>query len=89
MRRIIPALIVAAAAMMFDPEVAGAYGAPWCAVLNYGMGSAYWDCQYSSLQACVPNVLAGNRGFCNPNPAYYGETRPLPKRYNRHRRAPY
>jgi hypothetical protein len=30
----------------------------------------YWDCQYNSLEACVPNVLSGNRGFCNVNPAF-------------------
>jgi hypothetical protein len=30
----------------------------------------YWDCQYNSLEDCVPNVLSGNRGFCNVNPAF-------------------
>jgi hypothetical protein len=46
-----------------------AYGdAPWCAVINIGQGTVYWDCQYRTFEACYPNVLAGNRGFCNVNP---------------------
>jgi IS30 family transposase len=31
--------------------------APWCAVIQLGKDAAYWDCQYWSLEACVPNVL--------------------------------
>jgi hypothetical protein len=60
-------------AMLFDLRPAPAAGhAPWCAVLNMGPGDAYWDCQYASSEACRPNVLAGNRGFCNPNPRFEG-----------------
>ena len=48
-----------------------AYGdAPWCAVVNIGTGEMYWDCQYQTFDACWPNVIAGNRGFCNVNPTY-------------------
>jgi len=54
-----------------QPAFAQLYGpAPWCAVVNVGMGNMYWDCQYWSVQQCAPNVLAGNRGFCNPNPSF-------------------
>ena len=42
--------------------------APWCAVINMGDGDVHWDCEYNSVEQCVPNVLAGNRGFCNVNP---------------------
>ena len=41
--------------------------APWCAVLSMGYGNSVWDCRYSSIEQCRPNVLAGNRGFCSPN----------------------
>ena len=41
--------------------------APWCAVVNL-KGDVYWDCQYRTVEECVPNVLAGNRGYCNLNP---------------------
>ncbi len=85
MSRIISALVVAIAAMAFDLRSVQAYEAPWCAVISVGTGSAYWDCEYASLEACVPNVLAGNRGFCNLNPAYYGGERPHRKHYARRR----
>jgi hypothetical protein len=45
--------------------------APWCAVIQIGTGGVHWDCYYNTVEACVPNVLAGNRGFCGMNP-YYG-----------------
>lgn len=72
-------LIVAAVfvtAMLFDLRPAPAGNAPWCAVISLGTGSSYWDCQYASIEACRPNVIAGNRGFCNPNPAYNGPVEP-------------
>lgn len=49
---------------------AGYGDAPWCAVINIGPGEVYWDCQYRTFEACAPNVVAGNRGFCNVNPTY-------------------
>jgi len=62
---------VALAGVSFGPT-AQAYEAPWCAVIEAGKGSAYWDCQYRSFEDCYRrgNILAGNRGFCNPSPYY-------------------
>ena len=58
-----------AAAMGADIPMSHAFGdAPWCAVISLGYGEIYWDCQYQTVEACVPNVIAGNRGFCNLNP---------------------
>jgi Protein of unknown function (DUF3551) len=67
-------IIFAAAALAFltfclQPAAAVYYEAPWCAVLGMGKG-VYWDCQYQSFEACRPNVLAGNRGWCNQNPYF-------------------
>jgi hypothetical protein len=45
--------------------------ARWCAVVAVGTGGVHWDCYYNTVEACTPNVLAGNRGFCGLNP-YYG-----------------
>jgi hypothetical protein len=45
--------------------------APWCAVIQVGTGGVHYDCYYANVEACVPNVLAGNRGFCAMNP-YFG-----------------
>ena len=44
--------------------------APWCAVVDIGFGEIEWDCHYQTIEQCRPNVLAGNRGFCNLNPYY-------------------
>ena len=64
-------VVALATAMWFGTSSSRAYGdAPWCAVINTGQGSVYWDCQYPTFGACyyLGNILAGNRGFCNLNP---------------------
>jgi hypothetical protein len=54
---------------MFDPPAIVASGnAPWCAITEIGDGDGAWDCQYQTVEECVPSVLAGNRGHCSPNP---------------------
>ncbi|MGB6285585.1 MAG: hypothetical protein WBG18_14385 [Xanthobacteraceae bacterium] len=66
--KLIVGLIVIVAATWFGTSSGRAYGgAPWCAVYSIGK-DAYWDCQYRTVEECVPNVIAGNRGFCNLNP---------------------
>jgi hypothetical protein len=71
MMRLVLAAAVSAAALCFNAPVSRAFEhGPWCAVVNLGDGNRYWDCQYNSLEECVPNVLSGNRGFCNVNPAF-------------------
>jgi hypothetical protein len=58
-----------AVGLMFDTPASDASGdAPWCAVTEIGDGDGAWNCQYQTVEECVPNVLAGNRGHCNPNP---------------------
>mgnify|MGYP001556114819 CR=1 FL=1 len=54
--------------------------APWCAVYSWGLGDTRWDCSYPTLESCVPTILAGTRGFCNPNPRYQP---PEPRRLRR------
>jgi len=52
---------------------AQSYGnAPWCAVQDLGAGDVVWDCEFRSAAECAPNVVAGNRGFCNINPYWTG-----------------
>jgi len=43
---------------------------PWCAVVDQGAGNMMWECYYQTIAECQPNVLAGNRGFCQRNPYY-------------------
>jgi hypothetical protein len=84
-------ILVAAAALAsvsFSPGHAVGAAASWCAVIEVGQGSVYWDCQYSSFDDCYRrgNILAGNRGFCNQSPYYvagYAEQRQTRKRGNR------
>jgi Protein of unknown function (DUF3551) len=48
-------------------QPAAADEASWCAVSKDG---DHWNCQYRSIEECRPSVLAGNRGWCNPNPYF-------------------
>src|SRR5262249_1451215 len=62
--------IGAAVTCLGAPSSRAGGNAPWCAVINIGTGTVYWDCQYPTFEACyhLGNILAGNRGFCNLNP---------------------
>jgi hypothetical protein len=62
-------------------SLAQAY-APWCAVMETGGGSVQRECVYDSIEDCAPNVIAGNRGFCQRNPFY----RAVPAQYPPYRR---
>jgi len=74
MMRIVLSVAAAAAALCLSPSPGRAQysgEARWCAVVSIGTGGVHWDCYYNTVEACVPNVLGGNRGFCQLNP-YYG-----------------
>jgi hypothetical protein len=88
MVRTILVAAVALSSVSLVPRHAEASEAPWCAVISYGLGSEYWDCQYRSFDECLSkgNILAGNRGFCNPSPYYVGRP-PAEHRQPRKRRA--
>src|SRR5262249_24405656 len=62
----------ALASVSFSPGHAESTHASWCAVIGTGRDSVYWDCQHNSFEDCyrIGNILAGNRGFCNPSPYY-------------------
>jgi hypothetical protein len=65
--------------LQFAPAIAKAQyytSAPWCAVISLGAGDVHWECIYQSIEQCRPTILAGNRGFCNPNPYYVGVAEP-------------
>lgn len=81
---LVTAVIVAA--LCFDaPASRASYGdAPWCAVVSVGTGNVVWDCRFFTVEECVPNVLGGNRGFCNLNPGYTPRTVALKKRRTAH-----
>jgi Protein of unknown function (DUF3551) len=68
MRGILIAAVAGLAGVLSQGQ-ANASEAPWCAVISRG-DDVHWECQYRSLEECRPNVLAGNRGWCNPNPYF-------------------
>jgi hypothetical protein len=64
------AVAVSAAALCVNVPVSRAFEhGPWCAVVNVG-SNVIWDCRYNSFEECVSNVLSGDRGSCNLNPAF-------------------
>ncbi len=70
MMRAMLAIAIVFLALSFDLRPAAAQYAPWCAVIGMGEDAVYGDCHYRTFEECCPNVLAGNRGFCNQNPRY-------------------
>jgi hypothetical protein len=83
MNRSVLAAAMAIAVICCATRPAAAEEAPWCAVTPLGWGGVIEDCSYWSFKACVPFVIAGNRGFCNRNPRYEGPM-PKPRRIRRH-----
>jgi hypothetical protein len=69
--RLVLATTAGVAVLYSNVTPSSAYGdRPWCAVVSVGAGGGVWDCRYRSIEECRPNVVAGNRGFCNWNPWY-------------------
>jgi Protein of unknown function (DUF3551) len=82
MTRLVLAATAALAGVFFGLQPAKAQ-APWCAVITVGEDSVVWDCRYRSVEECRPNVVAGNRGFCNPNPYAATAYQPVERRRQR------
>ena len=83
-------LIVTGAAIVsiyvMNPGFVRAFEGPWCALLNFG-SDVTEDCQYRSLQECLPAVTGGFRGFCNHNPRWQaGEPQELRRKRSARRR---
>jgi hypothetical protein len=81
-----PLLITTAAVvLLFGIAPGQAYEGPWCAVTNRGGGDMSWNCSMQSLDMCRQEVIAGNRGFCNPNPRWQGGGPQTRRNARRHR----
>src|SRR5262245_11166242 len=70
--RIILVATAVAAAMSLDPRASQAYERPWCALTDIGGGVMHENCTLPTFEMCVQEVIAGNRGFCIPNPRWQG-----------------
>jgi hypothetical protein len=82
-------LIVTAAVLLLctvgDGEAYYGYG-PWCAVQSIGFGTVIENCSMQSFEQCRLEVIAGNRGFCQPNPYWAGYRAVVVKPLKRKRR---
>lgn len=88
LRIFLAATALAAVAALGPAPAQAAYrdDAPWCAVMNVGAQGVIRNCSFWRFEDCVPYVIAGNRGFCSPNPAFRGPIPGLdapPDRYRR------
>jgi len=63
-------VIAAGAALLLDPRASQAYEKPWCALTEIAGGAMYENCTIPTFELCVQEVIAGNRGFCIPNPRW-------------------
>ena len=48
------------------------YGGPWCAVESLGFSTVKENCSMRSFEQCRLETIAGNRGYCTPNPRWAG-----------------
>ena len=70
--RLMLIVVTVAVAMLLDLRVSQATQMPWCAGTNKGGGVFSYNCSLPTYEMCVQEVIAGNRGFCSPNPYYRG-----------------
>jgi Protein of unknown function (DUF3551) len=78
-------IVAVAAALLLDVRPSQAYQGPWCAGTNRGGSTFSYNCSMRTLEQCVSEVIAGNRGFCSPNPYYRGpEVGPPPVKRKRY-----
>ena len=80
--RYVLAIAVFMAAMAFDQRPVRDYGdQPWCSAVVFDH-SVVKNRQYR-----LPEILGGNRGFCEQNPDWYGRVREVeaPKRHRKPR----
>ena len=63
-------IVTAVAAELLNPRASQAYERPWCALTEIAGGAMYENCTLPTFELCVQEVIAGNRGFCIPNPRW-------------------
>ena len=88
MRDMLFAAVIAVAMLVEVPASQAYYGnGPWCAVESIGFSTVTEDCSMRSFEQCRLLTIAGNRGYCTPNPRWpgaYGLAEP-PKRTHKRR----
>ena len=68
-------LMLTGVTLLGSDPAAAAYGeAPWCAIYDIGPGSSVERCEFRDFESCRQEITGGNRGFCNHNPRWIGQT---------------
>jgi hypothetical protein len=62
-------LAVAGAILASAGTAAARIEHPWCAMIPVFQGSRMADCQYDTLEQCLPEIR-GMGGSCDPNPYF-------------------
>jgi uncharacterized protein DUF3551 len=75
MLRTVLATVALAIVTLANPGSVRAAEGPWCALRNFGSDLSE-DCQFRTFEECRVTVIAGFRGFCNPNPRWQAEVEP-------------
>ena len=70
--RLMLIVVTVAVVILVDLRVSQAAQMPWCAGTNNGGDTFHYNCTLPTYEMCVQEVIAGNRGFCSPNPYYRG-----------------
>jgi hypothetical protein len=79
MLRLVLMTSVLAAIACANLSPAHASEGPWCALRNFGSDLSE-DCQFRTFEECRVTVVAGFRGFCNPNPRWPAAVEPRKQR---------
>ena len=69
--RLMLIVVTVAVAVLLDLRVSQATQMPWWAGTSNSDFFSY-NCSLPTYEMCVQEVIAGNRGFCSPNPYYRG-----------------
>ena len=56
-----------AGSMLGAPAAHASGDASWCAVTQLGEGASAWNCEYETVEECLPSVTSGNRGLMSPD----------------------
>jgi hypothetical protein len=87
--RIVLAAAAVVTAIFLGLRPSQAYERPWCALTDIGGGVMHENCTIPTFEMCVQEVIAGNRGFCIPNPRWQGPARGVRQTGARRKRVDY
>jgi hypothetical protein len=89
MRRLVLMIATTAAVLLTTGSGQARVKGPWCAEYGLGLGTWVQDCSMRTFEMCRMEVIAGNRGYCSPNPRWHAHTTDGGSRRRARKRARY